>query len=591
MELINPKEITKAARLHHFGGENMAKILMSVFQLDKINRIYAKNYQKPAFEFLESILNELNVNYEVSTSDLAKIPKTGPFIIVANHPYGGLEGLILIHALVKIRPDIKVMSNYLLRRIDPIKDILIAVNPFEENLVVKQNLTGLRICKDHLENGKALVIFPAGEVSTYQQGSNTITDRKWNKSALKMIIKAKVPVVPVFFHGTNSALFHWLGFIHPFLRTAKIPSEMLNKRLKTLKMRIGSPIPVNEQELFIGISKFGRFLRAKTYALGSVTDVNSFYKPRRETKIHDIIPPVSKRLLCSDLLYLPDKYELFRYKNYTLYCAPALQIPNIMNEIGRLREITFREIGEGTNNSFDIDEYDLYYKQLFIWDEETKSIIGGYRAGLGKEIMEQFGIKGFYTRTLFKMDHKIKPLLHQSIELGRSFIVSEYQRKPMSLYLLWKGILYFLLKNNEYRYLIGPVSISDRFTNISQQLIVDFIQNNYFHQELSQLIQPRKAFIPNLNKIETDILTEEITNLNHLELLIKDIETPNIRIPVLLKKYLLMGGKIANFNVDPAFNNSLDGFLILDLANIPKEIIQSLSKEINDENINNRFVY
>ncbi|HEX2935381.1 MAG TPA: lysophospholipid acyltransferase family protein [Bacteroidales bacterium] len=591
MELITSKEIAQTSFLKNIKGNYIARMIMSVFKIGDINTIYARNYQKPAGDFLKSVLNDLHVSYEVSETDIVKVPPKGPFIIVANHPYGGLEGIILLHALLKIRSDIKIMGNYLLQRIAPIKDYIIPVNPFEEASATHGNIAGLKACFEHLQHNNGLVIFPAGEVSTFQYDTKEISDRKWKKNIMKLIAKAKVPVVPVFFHGTNSAMFHWLGIIHPLLRTAKIPSELLNKQNKKIKLRIGKPISVAEQELFVGTNKLSRYLRAKTYALGSETDLKPFFKPFRLQRIENIIPPVPQEILCREIRRLPGNYELFRNQKFAIYSAPIIYIPNIIKEIGRLRELTFREVGEGTNTSCDLDEYDLYYWQLFIWDSENKAIVGGYRAGLGKEIMEQYGKKGFYTKSLFKMDDKLKPLLYESVELGRSFVVSEYQRKPMSLYLLWKGIMLFLQKHQEYRYLIGAVSITDRYSSVSKQLLVDFIRNNYFDQELSKFIKPKRAFAPVLNRIETNLLTEELLDINQLELLIKDIETPSTRIPVLLKKYLQMGGKIAAFNVDPAFNNSLDGFLVLDLAAIPKELINNLARKTDALSPAERFNY
>lgn len=591
MELITLKEIAQTPFIKNVGGINIAKMAMSVLKIDDINKIYTKNCEKSASTFLTDILKDLRVNYSISGSDIDKIPSKSAFIVVANHPYGGLDGIILLHALLKIRPDIKVMGNYLLQRIEPLKDYIVAINPFEVTTTYRENVPGLRACIEHLKNDKPLIVFPAGEVSTFQYDSKEITDRKWQKSIIKLIAKAKVPVVPVYFHGSNSALFHWLGVIHPVLRTARIPSELLNKQNKKVAVRIGNPITVAEQELFIGTSKLGRYLRAKTYALGSSADLQPFFKPFRHQKIENTIPPVPKEIMCNEIRRLPGSYELFRNQKFAIYCAPILYIPNIIKEIGRLREITFREVGEGTNMSCDLDEFDLYYWQLFIWDTENQAIVGGYRAGLGKEIMTQFGKKGFYTRSLFKMDDKLRPLLYESIELGRSFVVSEYQRKPMSLYLLWKGIMLFLQKHCEYRYLIGAVSITNRYSTVTKQLLVDFIRNNYFDQELSKLIKPKKAFTPVLNNIETSLLTEEVLDINQLELLIKDIETPSTRIPVLLKKYLQMGGKIAAFNVDPAFNNSLDGFLVLDLAAIPKELINNLARETDTLSPADRFNY
>jgi putative hemolysin len=264
-------------------------------------------------------------------------------------------------------------------------------------------------------------------------------------------------------------------------------------------------------------------------------------------------------------------------------------MPSIMTELGRLREETFRDVGEGTNRSIDIDEFDLYYWQLFIWDEEEKRIVGAYRAGKGKEILDRYGVKGFYINSLFKIDEKFSYILEQSIELGRSFIVKEYQRKPLPLFLLWKGILYFLIKNPEYRYLIGPVSISNRFSSYSKGLIISFMKSNYYDQDFARFIKPRNMFRVPINKEDYDIIFNNCTDLSRLDNFIKDIEPEEFRMPVLLKKYVKLNGKIISFNVDPKFNDALDGLLILDLFQVPIDTITSLSKEINDKSLLERF--
>lgn len=305
------------------------------------------------------------------------------------------------------------------------------------------------------------------------------------------------------------------------------------------------------------------------------------------SNIEKIVLAKSTELLKLDLQKLEKEYLLFSYKEFSIYCAPGYKIPHLLYEIGRLREITFREVGEGTNKAIDLDEYDQYYHQLFIWDEKEERIVGGYRIGLGKKIMNKKGKDGFYIQTLFTMKNKTESMLEQSMEMGRSFVVSEYQRKPHSLFFLWKGILFFLLNKPAYRYLIGPVSISDHFSPLTQQLIVQFIKEKYRDEKFAKLISSTTPFISSLSKTKISHLLKHINSVQELDNLIFSIESK--RMPVLLRKYLHLGGKIACFNVDPLFNNSLDGFLILDLNKIPQDVILSLSKDINDELIKKRF--
>ncbi|MCK4749567.1 MAG: lysophospholipid acyltransferase family protein, partial [Bacteroidales bacterium] len=390
--------------------------------------------------------------------ELKKIPKEGAFITVSNHPFGGIDGMLLVKILEHYRPDIKVMSNFILNKIEPVSDYMLPVNPFERRKDAASSIIGIKMALEHLREGNVLGIFPAGEVSSYNEDNYGISDREWQYPAMKMIKKAGVPVVPVYFQGNNSRLFHFMGLIHPSLRTVRLPAEVFNKKHKKIRIRVGNPITVKEQDAFKDVSTYGRYLRARTYALGSVLEVKKFFRPRikRGSRVEPVAEPVSPGLIVDEIQKIREEYTLFTSDHFDVFCTPSTEIPQIMNELGRLREITFRAVGEGTNHAMDIDEYDLYYNQLFVWDNQEHRIVGAYRVGKGQEILRRYGIKGFYLQSLFRMNRRFVPILRQSLELGRSFIVKDYQRRPMPLFLLWKGILYFLLKHTEYRYLIGP---------------------------------------------------------------------------------------------------------------------------------------
>jgi hypothetical protein len=247
-------------------------------------------------------------------------------------------------------------------------------------------------------------------------------------------------------------------------------------------------------------------------------------------------------------------------------------------------------VGEGTNKSTDIDEYDFYYNHLFIWDNDEQKIVGAYRIGKGKEILALYGIKGFYINSLFKLKKKFAPVLAESIELGRSFITKDYQRKVIPLFLLWKGIMVFLLKHSEYRYLIGPVSISNDLSGYSKSLIVEFVKTYFFNEKMAKYITPRKDFVVNTENIDDRkiFIDSSERDINKIERIIMDIE-PGYKLPILLKKYMEINGKIIGFNIDPKFNNCLDGLLILDLYEMPPDFIKGLSREMNDASILERF--
>lgn len=594
MELLKLKDIFKAPpALSLFGGEYFAKFLMYILRFNKLNKIYEQIASKKGIEFIDEIIRVLEFKIEFDENELKKIPVTGPLIVVANHPFGGFDGLLLIKYLSQVRPDVKVIGNFLMQKVEPVSEYFVSDNPFKNSdpEIPEKECKGIREAVSHLQNGGVLCLFPAGDLSTYGT-FDSITDQVWQFPIVKFVKKARVPVVPAYFQGTNSRLFHFFAKIHPSLRQVRLPSEILSKKHKTIKLRIGTPIKVEDQDKFCDVYQFGRFIRAKTYSMESPIEVKRFfnYNLNPQHKPETIIEPVASEKILAEIQKIKTDFTLFNLKNYTAFCAPSEEIPNILTEIGRLREITFREVGEGTNRNIDIDEFDLYYHQMFIWDEDEKRIVGAYRIGKGKDILEQYGKRGFYLQSLFKISDEFKPVLNESLELGRSFVIKEYQRKPMPLFLLWKGILYFLLKNPEYRYLIGPVSISNNYSKISKDLIIRFIMQNHLNWKMAQFVKPRNSYKFKSDNADINILMENMErDINRLDKAIGDLDELNSGLPVLLKKYIKLNAKIIAFNVDPKFNNCLDGLIVLDVNDVPKSTIESLSKEANDGSILERF--
>lgn len=592
MSLVDPEDLLSASSgLSKFGGVGGAKILMRLLKLNRLNEIYDSVDNEQGIVFFRKLLDALKVKFELDEKSLENIPKEGAFIAVANHPFGGVDGILLLRILVEQRSDFKIMANFLLKKIKPMADYIFAVNPFETRPDIK-SLSGIKNALKHLKEGKPIGIFPAGEVSAFQKGFQ-ITDRKWNNSILRFIQKAEVPVVPIYFHGTNSQLFYMLGKVHPFLRTIKLPSELLNKKNKTIRLSIGKAISVKEQKYFSAdLGRYGRYLRANTFTLANDLHIKDFYQEKKVSpqgnQAEEIILPVAKEIIEKELADLPqDDCLLYDNQHYSVYCTPSDKIPHTLKEIGRLREFTFRQVGEGTNKSIDLDEYDLYYNQLFIWDKKQRSIVGGYRIGKGKEIMRQYGVDGFYLHALFFLKKRFHPLLHEALELGRSFVVKDYQRKIYPLFLLWKGILYMLLKNADYRYLIGPASISNDYADRSKDLIASFLQKNHFSKELAKQVKARNKFTPSdgFNEI-LDAVEKDIALLDkHLA----RIEGKDVRLPILLRKYIEINAKVIGFNRDPLFNNCLDGLIFLDIYDVPEKIIQGLSEEINAQMLDKRF--
>lgn len=519
-KLIETEELVKSAKLKKIGGGGVARILMTILRINKLNKLYEELGDSQGIEFIDELIEKLELDFEVREEEFERIPKEGAFITVSNHPYGGIDAMLLVKVISSVRPDIKIMANFLMQRLEAVSEFMLPVNPFEAHKDKASSLTGIKLAIQHVRDGKVLGVFPAGEVSSYNHDNFGKTDRLWQTPALKLIKNARVPVVPVYFEGSNSRIFHLLGLIHPSLRTIKLPSEIFNKRNKKIRIRIGKPISLKEQDEFSELARYGRYLRAKTYSLGSALEVKRFFLPRfiRVQKPESIAEAVENSLIVSEIKSLKKEEDslLFTSSSFEVYSTSSLNIPYIMKEIGRLREITFRTIGEGTNRSMDLDEYDLYYNQLFVWDTEAEKIVGAYRIGLGDEIMRHFGVRGFYIHSLFKIHRGFKKVLRQSLELGRSFIVEEYQKKPLPLFLLWKGILYFLIKNSEYRYLVGPVSISNQFSEFSKSMIINYIKKNYYRKEYSRYIRPRTKYTVPGNNIDEEIISIGTSNKSRI---------------------------------------------------------------------------
>lgn len=581
MKIISKKEFAEATKLNKFYMPGLASLLMEVMKINEVNDVFEKAEHLQGMKFIDKILEIIGVSIEIDENELKHFPKEGGFIVVANHPYGGIEGLILLKVMSMVRPDSKLMANFILKKIPNLSDYFIAVNPFE-NLENTSSISGIKTTIQLLKSGVPIGIFPAGEVSTYKTKIQKVTDKPWNPVVGKLIEKVKVPVVPIYFHGNNGLLFNLLALLHPTLRTAKLPSELFNKQGQTIKLRIGRAINPSKLPFSNNSTKLLDFVRAKTYALGSgLEEEKKLFTPENLFKIkkypETIIPEVAVSDLEKEISTLKNQ-KVCTEGNYEVYITSASGIPNLIKEIGRLREKTFREIGEGTNKAFDLDKYDINYHHLFIWDKDSKQLVGAYRIGKGDELFFSSGKKGFYINELFKIKKDFYPILTQSLELGRSWVRKEYQQKPLPLFLLWRGVLQFVSKNPNYRYLIGPVSISNSFSKLSKSLIVDFILKNNYDYELANYVKPKKKFRLDFSKIDKDLLNEAGETIQDLDTLISDIERSNMRFPVLLKKYLSLNAKIIGFNIDPKFSDCLDGFMVLDLNSIPKEIKSKLIK-------------
>ncbi|UAB82106.1 lysophospholipid acyltransferase family protein [Marixanthomonas sp. SCSIO 43207] len=591
MGLVNAKEVAKAINVDKFGflGTFLGWSLMKVLNISTLNKIYNRNKHLSDLEFINALLEEFEINFEIPEEDLRRIPKKGPFITISNHPLGGIDGILLLKLLLEHRPDFKIIANFLLHRIEPLKPYVMPVNPFEDRKDVKSSVMGFKSALAHLQGEHPLGIFPAGEVSTYRDGK-LVVDKPWEQAAMKLIKKAEVPVVPIYFHAKNSKLFYRMAKLNDTLRTAKLPSELLTQKERVIKVRIGNAISPKDQAEHQSLQDFTNFLRRKTYVLANPfqkkklleTLPQSLKIPKLPKKIAGPIPVEAMESEIENLRK-QDK-RLLISKNYEVFLAQAETIPNILREIGRLREITFREVGEGTNNAVDLDDFDAYYHHMFLWDTDGRKLVGAYRMGLGEQIFKQFGIDGFYLQDLFRFDQELYPMMSKSIEMGRAFIIKEYQLRPMPLFLLWKGIVHTTLRFPNHRYLIGGVSISNKFSDFSKSLMIEFMKSNYYDPYVAQYIKPKKEYKVTLKDADKDFIFDESeADLNKFDKIIDEVEPGDLRLPVLIKKYIKQNAKVVAFNVDPLFNNAVDGLMYIRIADLPESTVKPVMEEFQEE--------
>jgi len=591
MGLVTAKEVATAINLSKYGylGTFLAWVLMKVTRISAINSHYDTIAHLDCEAYAQAILEHYEIDYEIPEEEFKRLPKEGAYITVSNHPLGGIDGILLMRLMLPMRKDYKIMANFLLERMVPLAPYVLPVNPFEEHKGARSSISGFKKAFQHLKDGHPLGIFPAGEVSTHKEGK-LIVDKPWEEAAMKLVRKAQVPVVPIYFHGRNSKLFYRMAKWNPIFRTAMIPSQVLSQRNRPLKVRIGQPISVQIQDEQESLEEFTALLRRKTYILSNAYEKerlidqlpSSLKMPKAPKKIAGAM---RKEVMQGEIEKLREKdCRLLQSKNYEVFLAKQQDMPYILKEIGIQREVTFRAIGEGTNKAIDLDVFDTYYYHLFLWDDADKCIVGAYRMGMGSEIFPKYGIDGFYLQDLFRVEPELYGMMQNSIEMGRAYIVKEYQQKPMPLFLLWKGIVHTTLRHPEHKYLIGGLSISNQFSNFSKSLMIEFMKSHYWDPYVAQYIRPKKEFKVKLNDADKEFVFDETkADLNKFDRLIDEVEPGSLRLPVLIKKYIKQNAKVVAFNVDPLFNNSIDGLMYIKIADLPESTVKPVMEEFQAE--------
>ncbi|CAH0539915.1 lysophospholipid acyltransferase family protein [Vibrio marisflavi] len=555
-------------------GESFVEWLTGLSKLD--GHYQGKPKDPTSFEFMNYTLSTLGIDYSLERGNIEDIPKEGPLVIVANHPLGAIEGVILADFIGKVRKDVKVLANELLKRLPEIEDLFIGIDVFNGKNARKTNSKGVREAHQHLADGGVLVVFPAGEVSTYSKSSSMLSDIEWSNSVAKFVKRSKAVTLPIFVNGENSRLFYQAGRIHPLLRTALLGRELLNKADKTIRISLGSPIPYTEIKDFETDKDLVNYFRLNTYLMSSSSNDLSPTTVNYQTPI---IEPIEPELLEAELSTLPESALLLEHKEFAVYCVGTQTIPSMMQEIGRVREESFREVGEGSGLACDVDEYDLHYQQLFVWHKENKELVGSYRLGVVDQLIENNGLQGLYSRSLFQYEQEFIDTLGNCIEVGRSVVAKKYQRNINSLLLLWKGIATYMYRNPKYTHLFGPVSISNEYSDVARHLMAATLSIHHYDDYKASLVTPSTPLRTTGNTFWQSNLLSSLANVSLLSKVLSRMEEGK-GLPVLLRQYLGMNGKLVCFNVDPAFNDTLDGLIVVDLKIVP---LKTLSKYMGRE--------
>jgi putative hemolysin len=542
-------------------------VLARAVGLTPIGRAYARAAAgDPAIDFSARALNVLGITVDVPHDALADIPRSGPVIVVANHPSGALDGLALLTLMRRVRTDVRLLANRWLSCVPELRECVVPLDVFGASTrTVRRNGTALRSAIHWLSHGGCLAVFPSGEVAHDEAPDGRVLESPWRHTAAELAMRAGATVVPMFIGGRNSRLFRSAGRIHPLLRTALLPRELWAKRGSTVSVSIGRPIaPVELASRADAVSRTALLRSRVDHLAMAPAPVRIDDRPPQAAPL-----PVASRGFATAIdanIAAIGSSLLMESGALQVYCASADDLPAILPEIGRLRELTFRGVGEGTGLARDLDRFDQQYQHLFVWHREHREIAGAYRLG-GTDVL---GINNLYTRTLFDYDESLLRQIGPALELGRSFVQPAYQRDFSPLLLLWKGISRLVSLQPRYRRLFGVVSISDRYDTTSRQLLLKFLGNTRFDADLGSLVRARNPPAPTRSEFVDAVTVERLEDVCAL---VRQIEPDGKDIPVLLRQYLKLNAKLLGFTVDTSFGNVLDGLVLVDLDQIDPAIL------------------
>jgi len=503
-------------------------------------------------EFCSRLQERLGLTIDADDSELRHIPESGPVVVVANHSFGLTDAVITSNLLFRRREDIRYLANKEVLAVDGVRELVFPVDLSESAEARRMNARSVRESLQWLDKGGLLVIFPAGEVAHWRWSRLSVTEAAWSENPVRLARRSGATLVPMWIEGGNSAAFHLAGIAHPALRTAMLPREFLRRRDYSVSVRIGHAAPA--QWVDRRGDRATEYLQTRCESLRPRSRRAAF----RLRPLRAVGPAVAREELEREIAALPAERRLSRGAELEVWMTTMNESPMMLREIGRLREETFRAVGEGTGKVRDLDRFDSTYRQLVLWDPAAGAVAGGYRFHT---------LPGGYVDTLFRLAPEFHTRLGPAIELGRSFITAAYQRRFESLLLLWKAIGAFVAANPEFGTLYGPVSISNAYSPLARASLVAGLRKLAWRGDLAAHAKPRLPFVSFQKPVVAYDLAE-------LDALVTDIDGAGMGIPILVKHYLKLGGQFAGFHVDPAFSNSLDGLIAVNLRQTPRKLLE-----------------
>jgi len=557
----------------------MDAAFQKLFAFDELWQLYQAARREGQPRAVERLLALLAIGYHLDPAEIEYIPRSGPVLAVANHPFGLLDGALLDVLLPQVRPDVRILANSFLEGLPELRERCIFIDPFGHKDAVPENARALRECLAWLRRGGMLVAFPAGEVAHPEWGSETPADPPWNPVIGRIAKLAGASALPIFFKGSNSVAFQLAGTLHPALRTVSLPRELLNKRGQRVAIRIGRPVSSATLESLSSGHEAIEYLRCRTYLLDTPeragAGVASILPQFRTAKKCAPVPAAPwSDALAAEIGQLAPERKLCESGELAVYLGNRSELPQVVREIGRLREVAFRGAGEGTGRSLDLDRFDRYYQHLVLWDQSGKRVVGAYRLGPTPDILPRYGVGGLYTSTLFRYGPELFEEIGPAIELGRSFIRPECQKQYAPLFLLWRAIARYAASRPECPRLFGGVSISNAYHPVSRHLIVKFLEARRAGHA-ARFVTPRTPYQPDGRLLRrTGVLSSVPDNIDELSNLVASLERDGKGLPILLKQYLKAGGRVLGFNVDRGFSHVLDALIMVDLRVAPVSLME-----------------